>query len=72
MIICLTERQLGVLIEIAKGATYKEAGRTLGISNNTVLRHAQRMVAANECKNVTELAVRATLNGIITRRDIQG
>ena len=47
----LTERELDVILELKKGSSYAEIGKTLFISTETVRRHATNIYAKLDVKN---------------------
>ena len=51
----LTGRERDVLLQVARGASNKEAGRTLGISPRTVEVHRARIMAKLGAKNAADL-----------------
>jgi DNA-binding CsgD family transcriptional regulator len=60
----LTMREVDVLSLIAAGQTNKEIGVTLVISEHTVARHVQNMLAKLGCSSRTALAVYAVEHGL--------
>jgi two-component system NarL family response regulator len=61
----LTERQLEVLELIAHGATYKEAGESLGLSERTVKYHISRMFDTLHLENKAQVILYAAQNGLL-------
>ena len=62
----LTERQLEILKLVAQGATNKEIGRALDISEHTVRKHLQNIFEKLDVSSRTEAAARAFQEGWIT------
>lgn len=62
----LTERQLEILKLVAQGATNKEIGRTLDISEHTVRKHLQNIFEKLNVSSRTEATTRALQEGWIT------
>ena len=61
----LTERQLEVLELIAKGATYKEVGERLGLSERTVKYHISRLLDMLQLENKSQAILYAAQNGLL-------
>jgi len=62
----LTERQLEILKLVAQGATNKEIGRALDISEHTVRKHLQNIFEKLNVSSRTEATTRALQEGWIT------
>ncbi|MGE5595156.1 MAG: response regulator transcription factor, partial [Hyphomicrobiales bacterium] len=67
----LTPREADVLRLLAAGLTNKEIGATLIISEHTVARHVQNMLAKLGCPSRTALAAFAVQHGLAERPDSQ-
>lgn len=65
----LTERELEVLREIAKGKTNAEIAAALSISVPTVKHHIQQLLLKTKLANRTQLAVAAVSSGLIFIRE---
>jgi DNA-binding NarL/FixJ family response regulator len=61
----LTMREMEVLRLIAAGQTNKEIGATLVISEHTVARHVQNMLAKLDCPSRAALAAFAVEHGLV-------
>lgn len=61
----LTERQLEVLELVAHGATYKEAGESLGLSERTVKYHISRLLDMLHLENKSQAILYAAQNGLL-------
>ncbi len=61
----LTERQLEVLELIAQGATYKEVGERLGLTERTIKYHISRMLDMLHLENKSQAILYAAKNGLI-------
>jgi DNA-binding CsgD family transcriptional regulator len=64
--ILLSERECEVLILIAKGATSKEIGGRLGISNKTVEAHRENIKKKLKVNTIAQLVQCAVSLGLIT------
>lgn len=60
-----SERELGVLREIAGGATNDEAAASMNISSHTVAGHLRSMLDRSHSNNRAELIARAYAAGIL-------
>lgn len=65
----LTAREAEVVHAVAGGATSKEIGQRLGISENTVNFHLKNMFNKLELRNRSQLAVWAARNGYADQSD---
>jgi DNA-binding NarL/FixJ family response regulator len=61
----LTERQMEVLELIAQGATYKEVGDKLGLSERTIKYHISRLLDMLQLENKSQAILYAAQNGLI-------
>ena len=61
----LTKRQLEVLELVAHGATYKEAGESLGLSERTVKYHISRLLDMLHLENKSQAILYAAQNGLL-------
>lgn len=61
----ITEHQLKVLTLIAKGATYKEAGEKLGISERTVKYHINNIIDLLHLENKSQAIYYAAERGLL-------
>lgn len=61
----LTQREVGILQQIAEGKTNKDIGADLGISVRTVENHRAEIMKKLNLENVTELVRYAIRNGFI-------
>lgn len=61
----LSQREIDVLREIARGKTNKEIGEELCISVNTVITHRKNLSGKLGIKSASGLSVYALMNGII-------
>ena len=61
----LTERQVEVLSTIAKGYSYEETARLLGISKNTIPTHIRNIYKRLHARNKSEAIYEARLLGLI-------
>jgi DNA-binding NarL/FixJ family response regulator len=61
----LTPREIGVLEQVATGATNKEIGEILGISENTVKVHLRNILEKLEVQNRVQAAVKAVYDGVV-------
>ena len=64
----LTERQLEILELVAKGATYKEAGDALGITERTLKYHMGRIIELLHLENRAQVIAYAGRMGIIKNK----
>lgn len=62
----ITNRELEVLVEVAKGQTNEKAGHNLGIAARTVRKHMYSIMIKLDCHNRTDAVVRAFAEGWIT------
>lgn len=60
-----TKRQLEILALMAEGATYLQAGRTLGISQKTVQSHLCDFYQRTESVNIANAIAYAIREGLI-------
>ncbi len=65
----LTEREIAVLRELVSGASNKEIGETLGITDKTVKMHITNMLQKTGYHSRLELAVKARHYGLAIRDD---
>ena len=63
----LTERELDVLKEIARGRSNREIARELSIGTTTVRSHVSSLLSKLDLSNRTELALYAVEKGLIER-----
>lgn len=61
----LTERQLEVLEMVAKGATYKEVGDVVGLTERTVKYHMGRIIEQLHLQNRAQVIAYATRMGLV-------
>lgn len=61
----LTNRELAVLVEVAKGKTNKEIADSLNVSIHTVITHRRNIMHKTGIKSVAGLTVFAMLNHLI-------
>jgi two-component system NarL family response regulator len=61
----LTRRQLEVLEMVAKGATYKEVGEALGLTERTVKYHMGRIIELLHLENRTQVIAYAVRTGLV-------
>ncbi len=61
----LTERQIEVLELIAQGATYKEVGERLGLSERTIKYHISRLLDMLHLENKSQAILYAAQKGLI-------
>jgi len=64
----LTHREHEVLTRLTEGLTNKEIAAALGISENTVKYHLKHILAKLHAQSRTEVAVRATREGLVEER----
>ncbi len=64
----LTQREHEVLTRLTEGLTNKEIAAALGISENTVKYHLKHILAKLHAQSRTEVAVRATREGLVEQR----
>ncbi|MBO4596997.1 MAG: response regulator transcription factor [Bacteroidaceae bacterium] len=67
----LSERELEVLIAVAKGLQNKEIAETLNISVHTVMSHRKNIIAKTGIKSIAGLTVYALMNGLIEESAIK-
>lgn len=60
----LTKRQLEVLELVAKGKTYKEIGKVLGLTERTVKYHMQRLLEILHLENRAQAIAYAARKGL--------
>ena len=60
-----TERELGVLRQVAAGATNDEIAELMNISAHTVANHLRTMLTRSQAHNRAELVARAYAGGIL-------
>ncbi len=61
----LTRREVEILSWVAQGKTYWETSRILGIQEDTIKKHMQRICALLQVSNSTHAVVKAIINGLI-------
>jgi two-component system NarL family response regulator len=61
----LTERELEVLREIARGSSNQEIARELFISEGTVKFHVNRILSKMGCKDRTQMVIAAVKRGLV-------
>ena len=66
----LTAREFEVLEQVATGATNKEIGETLGISENTVKIHLRNILEKLKVQNRVQAAVKAVYNGFVDQETL--
>lgn len=59
------EEKAEILTWVAQGKTYWEISRILGIQEDTIKKHMQRMCALLQVSNGTHAVVKAIINGLI-------
>lgn len=64
----LTARERDVLVRLTEGATNKEIGAALGISENTAKYHLKHILAKLHATSRTEVALRAVRQGLVPDR----
>lgn len=64
----LTERQLEVLELVAGGATYKETGEALGLTERTVKYHMGRIIELLQLENKAQVISYAVQRGLIDKK----
>lgn len=67
----LTARERDVLVRLTEGATNKEIGASLGISENTTKYHLKHILAKLHAASRTEVALRAVRQGLVPDRPDQ-
>lgn len=65
----LTERQLEVLVMVARGITYKEAGEAMGITERTVKYHMGRILELLHLENRAQVIAYAARMGLIENNE---
>lgn len=63
--VSFTDRELGILRQIASGATNEEAAARLNLSTHTVAGHLRAMLSRSQSRNRVELVARAYAAGIL-------
>lgn len=66
----LTERQLEILVMVAKGITYKEAGAALGLTERTVKYHMGKIIELLQLENRAQVIAYAVKMGIVKDSNI--
>ncbi len=66
----LTEREIDVLIAVAKGMMNKEIADKLNISIHTVISHRKNITRKTGIKSVSGLTVYALINNLITKDEV--
>ena len=66
----LSNREIDVLISVAKGMTNKEISDLLSISVHTVITHRKNIVKKTGIKSVAGLTVYALLNNLVEESEI--
>ena len=61
-----TERELGLLRQVAAGATNEEIAELMNISGHTVATHLRTMLTRSQAHNRAELVARAYAGGILS------
>ena len=61
----LTKREVDILTWISRGKTYWETSKILGIQEDTVKKHMQRICVLLQVSNGTHAVVKAIINGLI-------
>lgn len=64
----LTEAELAVLREMVTGASNVEIAERLGVSVHTVRTHVKHLLSKTGCASRTQLAVEASLSGLVVAR----
>ena len=67
----LSEREIEVLVAVAKGLQNKEIAETLNISVHTVMSHRKNIIAKTGIKSIAGLTVYALMNGLIEESAIK-
>lgn len=65
----LTAREMDVLRQVAGGASNREIAKVLSITDNTVKKHLQSILAKLHLQNRVQAAVYAVREGLVTDRD---
>ena len=66
----LSNREIDVLVSVAKGMTNKEISDLLSISVHTVITHRKNIVKKTGIKSVAGLTVYALLNNLVEESEI--
>lgn len=61
----LTKRETEILTWVARGKTYWEIGKILGVQEDTVKKYMQRIFALLQVSNNTHAVAKAIINGLI-------
>jgi DNA-binding NarL/FixJ family response regulator len=61
----LSPRELEILVELARGRSNREIGRTLHISEHTAANHVRSILRKTGCANRTEAAGYALRRGLV-------
>ena len=67
----LSDRELEILVSVAKGLTNKEIAELHDISVNTVITHRKNISRKTGIKSVSGLTVYALLNNLIDQTDVE-
>lgn len=67
----LSDREIEVLVAVAKGLQNKEIAETLKISVHTVMSHRKNIIAKTGIKSIAGLTVYALMNGLIEESAIK-
>lgn len=67
----LSDRELEILVSVAKGLTNKEIAELHDISVNTVITHRKNITRKTGIKSVSGLTVYALLNNLIDQTDVE-
>ena len=67
----LSDRELEILVAVAKGLTNKEIAEQHDISVNTVITHRKNITRKTGIKSVSGLTVYALLNNLIDQTDVE-
>lgn len=67
----LSDRELDILVAVAKGLTNKEIADLHDISVNTVITHRKNITRKTGIKSVSGLTVYALLNNLIDQNDVE-
>jgi DNA-binding NarL/FixJ family response regulator len=65
----LTEREKDVLTDLAKGYTYKEVAKKLGISHHTVADHVKAIYRKLSVRSRSQAVFEAMQTGLIDMKD---
>ena len=62
----LSQREVEILVELARGRSNREIGRVLHISQHTAANHVRAILRKTSCANRTESAGYALRRGLVT------